>query len=385
VVEDTDREALLEVLNSGVWGIGGTKQAHFEENWSEFTHSRYTVTTSSGSTALVCALRALEIGPGDEVIIPAYTFQATASSILLTNAVPVFADVDSSLCLSPAAAEAAITPRTRALMPVHVAGCPADMDGLKRVAEKHNLTLIEDACQAHGAAWRGQPVGSIGAAGAFSFQSSKNLPAGEGGAVTTSNPLTAARSAAVRNCGNALAGLETDALVGTNFRLTEFQAALLLSGLKRLPAEIALRERNAATLDEQLAKIEGILPLPRAEGVTTHAHHLYIFRYRREVFGGAPRSAFIRALQAEGIPCHGGYQPLYRAPFLSDAAHRTKTGFRDQDAGGYGDLYLPETELACTEAVWLTQRLLLGSDEQTGRIIEAVQKIRDQSRELLKL
>ena len=379
VVDDADRAALTGVLDSGVWGIGGTQQGAFEKEWASFVGSRHAVLTSSGSTALMSALRACGVEPGDEVIIPAYTFQATATAVLYLGAVPIFADIEAGgLCLDPDAVEAAITSRTRVIMPVHVAGRPADMDRFTFLAEKHGLSLIEDACQAHGAAWRDRRVGSIGQAGAFSFQSTKNLCAGEGGIVTTSDPRVAGLANAVHNCGSAGAGLTAEPTVGTNYRMTEFQAALLRSQMRRLPDQIRVREANARTLDQELAKIPGMMPLSRDERITTHAHHLYVFRYDSRACG-VPRRSFLRALNGEGIPCHGGYEPLYRAPFLSEGLNafpHARTGPR------YPNLDLPVTETACHEAVWLTQRLLLSSPDRIQAIIDAVAKVYEYRGEL---
>ncbi|HET6382666.1 MAG TPA: DegT/DnrJ/EryC1/StrS family aminotransferase [Armatimonadota bacterium] len=385
IVDDADRAALIDAMDGGVWGLGGVRSKQFRDAWAKFTGAHYAITTSSGTTALICAMRGLGIGAGAEVIIPAYTFQATATAILQLNAIPVFADIEpGNFCLDASAVESAITDRTRAIMPVHVAGCPADMDALIAIAEKQHLPIIEDACQAHGAAWRGRGVGSIGAAGAFSFQSSKNLAAGEGGAVTTSDAAIAGVASASRNCGTPDAGLESAPLAGANYRMTEFQAALLLSQMRRLPEQIARREENAAVLDRELGDVPGIRPLIRDERVTVHAHHLYIFRYSTDVFAGASRAAFIRALQAEGIPCHGGYQPLYRASFLADALRGTNEGWRHFSDRMYEHLRLPVTESACSDAIWLTQRLLLSDRAQIQAIVDAVAKIHQHRSELAK-
>ncbi len=382
VWDEREEQSLLEVLRSGRWGMtNGSHVQRFEELWARFQHAQYCVCVVNGTSALEIALRALALEPGDEVITPPYTFVATPSAALLVGAIPIFADIDPETYeLDPAAVEAAITPRTRAIIPVHIAGCPPDMDGILTLARQHNLAVIEDAAQAHGAAWRGRRVGALGDLGTFSFQASKNLNAGEGGAIVTNDEALYGRLWSLHNVGRLptpewrTRGWYQHEILGFNYRLTEFQAALLLAQFTRLEEQMARREAGARYLDRALAAIPGIHPQRSDPGVTAHAHHLYIFRYDATCFGGHPREAFLEALRAEGIPCSPGYVPLHHAPAIRTAVSQLcrRLGRSDDPL----DRHLPVAERAgYHEGVWLTQNLLLASEADLAAVPEAVSKI----------
>lgn len=290
----------------------------------------------------------------------------------MTNGVPIFADIDpDTYNLDPKAAEAAITPRTKAIIAVHIGGCPADMDAFPELARKHNLVLIEDCAQAHAAAWRGRKVGAIGDMGCFSFQSSKNINAGEGGIILTNSKEYHERCWSIINVGRIPDGAWYEHhVLGSNYRLTEFQGALLRVQLTRLEEQAARRWENAKFLNEELAKIPGIRPLQVDDRVTMHAYHLYIFRYDSAAFGGMSREQFTAALNAEGIPCSVGYVPLYRTDLFRTQG--TVAGAKVD----YTKVYCPVAERACAdEAIWLFQSMLLGSREDMQDIVDAVAKI----------
>lgn len=365
---ESDMNALKEVLVSGQWGVNNSKVQEFEEKYAELTGVEHSIAVTSGTMALVISLMAAGVGSGDEVIIPPYTFTATAGSVFMVNAVPVFADIDpGTFNLDPKEMEKAITDKTKAVMPVHVGGGPADMDGIMEVAKKHNLIVIEDACQAHVAEWRGKKVGGIGDIGCFSFQASKNLCAGEGGIITTNNKELADECWSYHNCGRVKDGARYEQRgLGANFRMTAWQAAILLSQMERLVEQTETRNRNGLYLSEKLSEVEGIKPTRRDDSITTHAYHLYMFRYNADAFGGAPRARFLEALSAEGIPCSRGYHPLYK----SDA-------FGAGGAVDYSQLHLPVVEKICNEeAVWFKQSMMLGDQEDMDDIIKAVKKIK---------
>lgn len=378
IFDETEEHAILDVLRSGKWwSVEGTKVREFEEAFARFHDAQFAVCVTNGTAALEVALRAAHIGCGDEVIVPPYTFIATATAVLAVGATPVFVDVEEeSLNIDPAKVEEAITPRTRAVIPVHIAGCPADMDGVLEVARKHNLLVIEDAAQAHAAEWKGTKVGAIGDMGCFSFQASKNLNAGEGGAVITNDPHWADQIWSVHNVGRVRGGRWYEHhVLGGNFRMTEFQAAILLCQLRRLPEQTERRTRNAQKLTELLSQIPGIRPPRPDPRVTRHAYHLYIFRYNKEAFGGRPREEFLRALNAEGVPCSAGYVPLYKErvfvnrPASNDLCRRSM--LKD-----YSKVYCPVCERACAEeAVWLYQNMLLGDEEDMADIATAIAKV----------
>jgi|SRR5581483_6565521 len=386
VWDERDERALLEVLRSGRWGShnGGGRVATFCERFAAFHDAQHGVAVTNGTAALEVALRAAGVQPLDEVIAPPYTFVASATAVLAIGAIPVFCDVLPDTYLIDAAdAERRITAATRAIIAVHIAGQPADMDAVLDVARRHHLKVIEDAAQAHGASWRGRKVGALGDAGTFSFQSSKNLNAGEGGMVLTNDRALAERAWSIANVGRIPDGAwYQHELMGWNHRLTEFQGALLLAQLERLPEQFERRERNARYLDRELARIPGIRPQARDERVTGHAHHLYIFRYDRSAFGGHDRGWFLRALRAEGIPCSPGYTtPLYRMPAIINERRRwvelaRAAGHIRQVPASPEDEALPVTERACSEeGVWLTQNVLLADEQDMAQIVEAVAKV----------
>lgn len=376
VWDEREERALLEVLRSGEWGeITGSTVARFQERFAAFQQARFCIAVTNGTAALRLAFRALDVRPGDEVIVPPYTFIATASAAVEIGAVPVFADVDpETYLLDPRAAEAAITERTRVIVPVHVAGCPADMDAFRALAEKYELKLLEDAAQAHGAAWNGRGAGALGDLGTFSFQASKNLNAGEGGAVVTDNEELAEHVWSLHNVGRAREGAwYHHEILGSNERLTAFQAALLLAQMERLPEQIARREAAAAYLDGALSTIEGIRPLRRDPRVTTHAYHLYIFRYDAGAFGGLARDAFVRALGAEGIPCSDGYPPIGAAPAIRNELARLRPLLGR--AVETPTPHVPQADRASAEGVWLPQNLLLSPVEDLEDVAAAIRKV----------
>jgi dTDP-4-amino-4,6-dideoxygalactose transaminase len=378
IFDETEEQAILEVVRSGKWwSVEGTKVREFEEAFARFQDAQFAVCVTNGTAALEVALRAAHIGCGDEVIVPPYTFIATATAVLAVGATPVFVDVEEeSLNIDPTKIEEAITPRTRAIIPVHIAGCPADMDGVLEIARKHNLLVIEDAAQAHAAEWKGTKVGAIGDMGCFSFQASKNLNAGEGGAVLTNNPHWADQVWSVHNVGRVRGGRWYEHhVLGSNFRMTEFQAAILLAQLKRLPEQTERRTQNAHRLTEMLSQIPGIRPPRPDPRVTRHAYHLYIFRYDKNHFGGRPREDFLKALNAEGIPCSAGYVPLYKERvFLNRPI--SKDLCQLSTLKDYSKVQCPVCERACyEEAVWLYQNMLLGDERDIEDIATAVAKV----------
>ena len=245
---EAERKAILEVLESGQWG--GVEQRvvpQFEEQFAALHQCAHGVTCTNGTAALEIAIRALGISFGDEVILPPYTFIASATAILLNQAIPVFVDVDpETYTLDPSKIEEAITPKTKAIMAVHIGGMPCEMDAILHIANKHNLAVIEDSAQAHGAEWAGQRVGSIGTVGCFSFQSSKNMTSGEGGIIVTNDQEVYDRCWSIHNVGRIPGGRWYEhPNLGGNYRMTEWQAAILLAQMGRLHDQMKVRDANA--------------------------------------------------------------------------------------------------------------------------------------------
>ncbi len=364
VFDNRELSALQEVLESGIWGGYHPKVAEFERAFADFHQSRFGITAVNGTVTLETALTAAGIKPGDEVIVPPVSFIATATAVLRIGAVPVFADIDESTCnLSPARVKESITERTRAMIPVHFAGQPADMDALMEIAGAHQLAVIEDCAHAHGAAWRGKSIGSFGAFGSFSFQASKNLTAGEGGFLTSNTEELAEIARSICNQGRRTGGGWYEHVrLGTNYRITGWQAAILLTQLARLPEQLQTREQNARFLNENLKDMD-LISLPYIdERVTRHSFYLYLMRLNLEKFPGLTKAKFVKALTAEGIPCSSGYpHPLYRNTVFGDYKHKVND--------------CPEAEKMCADTLWLSHEVMLAQPEALNDVVSALEKI----------
>lgn len=382
---EEEEARLLCTLRSGHWGrLQGKEVAEFENRFAAMHGCRHGIAVVNGTVSLRAALLAAGIQAEDEVIVPAYTFVATASAVVEANAVPVFADIDlDTFNLDPEAVRAAITARTRAVIPVHFGGQPADMEAITTIARESGLTVIEDAAHAHGATYRGCAAGSLGDLGSFSFQSSKNLTSGEGGIVTTNDDALAEACRSIQNCGRTSDGLwyEHHVIAG-NYRLGEFQGAVLNCQLDRLPQQTETRDSNGRYLASRLSALPGLYPQVRTADCTRHSYHLLLLRIKADQFG-APREAVLRALEAEGIPCSSGYrcslpqQPLFRnkafGPFLAQAASRLD----------YREVRCGRSDRLCHEqAIWLEQSLLLGPREDMEDIANAFEKVHEHRRTL---
>jgi len=384
VFGEPEERGLLGVLRSAKWGRGSGKTVEaFEESYAKLVGARYCLATANGTSALLTALAAAGIEAGDEVVVPPYTFIATINVVLMRHALPVFADTDiETFQIDPKSIEAVMSPRTAAILPVHLGGAACDLDAITSIASRRNCIVIEDACQAHLAEWRGLRVGSIGKAGCFSFQASKNLNSGEGGAMLTNDAQLVERAFAFHNNGRARRTAAPDftyASYGANLRLTEFQGALLLAQMERLERQARQRDENGRYLTSMLAEIDGIRPARTYAGCTRNAYHLYMFRYDASRFAGLSKAGFLKALRAEGIPASGGYAPLNREPFLEQVIQ--SKGYR----AIYGEARLkqwreqnhcPANDRLCSEAIWLTQNMLLGPRSDMEQIVEAIQRIK---------
>lgn len=363
---ERERELLLEVLESGHWGeLSGDKVQSFDARFAAFHDARFALAVPNGT-------QALGVRPSDEVITTAYTFIATASAIFAVGARPVFVDIDPRTNLiDPSLIEAAITSRTKAIVPVHIGGQPCDLDGVLEVARRHGLPVVEDAAQAVGAEWKGTKVGAIGDLGAFSFQESKNLSGGEGGAIVTNREDLHGLAWSLHNCGRGAASGPFDfERLGGNYRMTELTAALLLAQMERLDRQMAVRDQNAATLTSGFAPFAGLNPTAVDGRVTRHAWHLYQMRYDAVAFGGRSRQDFIAALNAEGIPASAGYVPLTGSEAIRTALRDRFAEASVQDIGA-----VPHAGAAGRDTLWLPQTTLLGSDEDTADILTACRKI----------
>jgi dTDP-4-amino-4,6-dideoxygalactose transaminase len=382
VHDETEEAALLRVVRSGHWWrVRGGEVESFERAFAEYHGARYGIAVTSGTVALRIALLAAGLKAGDEVIVPPYTFMATASSVVECNGTPVFVDIESDTYnLDPALVEAAITPRTRAILPVHFAGRAAAMDELMEIARRHDLIVIEDAAHAHGGALNGRGIGSIGHMGCFSFQASKNLNAGEGGIVITNDEALAEECRSIHNFGRRPGGAwyEHEVMSG-NYRMTEFQGAILNAQLARLSDQTDRREANAARLTKRLRDLPGIEPQVRIDAETKKAYHLYLFRFDESIWGMS-RPEFVDAMNAEGIPVTGGYPvPLYKQPVFTGPDFGPFTGAFEANPGlDYRNAYCPVAERACaSEGAWMLHNVLLGTERDVDDIADAFEKVYD--------
>jgi perosamine synthetase len=392
---ETDEKQVLEVLRSGVWSRAGVV-TEFEKKWAEAIGTKRCLAVVNGTNALIAALVNLGIGGGDEVIVPPYTFIATIAAVLQTGAMPVFVDTDQeTFQIDAEKIEAKITPRTRAIVPVHILGLPANMERIMSIAKKHNLIVVEDACQGWLAEINHKKVGSFGNAGCFSFQNSKNIPIGEGGAIVSDDDGFMDRCYSFHNYGNpygtVVGDIKSETIIaGTKLRMAEYQAAIGLAQMQRLEGQTTKRNENAAYLQAQLKEIPGILPYKLYKNVTRAAFHLFPFRYKKEEFEGLTRGEFLKALTAEGIPCAGGYTPLNKMPFLANA-FKTKN---------FQKMYTPEmldynkylqqnqcpvNDNLCEEAVWFAQSMLIAEKSDMDDIVKAIKKIHENAGKLKKM
>jgi len=401
VWDDKEEKALLDVLNSGVWSYNGPKEMEFDKNFAEFTGVKYAIAAANGTVTLQMALEACGIGVGDEVILPGLTWQATAATIVDVNATPVIVDVcEDSWCIDPKAVEAAITPRTKAIVPVHLYGSFSNMDEIMRIAKEHNLYVIEDCAHKHGGEWNGKKAGSIGDVGSFSFQLSKHLSAGEGGVVTTNNFELAEKLDALRNCGRRPEGMsesvdkgaglysdEGNFYQGGNFRITEFQAAILIEGLKRLPEQNATRDANGMYLNTLLADIPGVQPMKRDDRETKEAYFNFAFRYNKDEFKGLPVQKFREALTAEiGIQVSPSYEPLNKCslyqPHTKPSKHKLSEEYWAAIDPRRFDLPVCD-RVYFEESVCIHHKILLGTKADMDMIAAAIQKIYNSAEELM--
>ncbi|MEP6594652.1 MAG: DegT/DnrJ/EryC1/StrS family aminotransferase [Ginsengibacter sp.] len=394
-IAETDEKRVLEVLRSGVWSRDAVV-TEFENKWAKTIGSKRSLMVVNGTSALAISLIQNNIGAGDEVLIPPYTYVATAVAVLNAGAMPVFVDTDpETFQIDPSKIEAKITPRTKAIMPVHFAGLPADMIRIMDIAKKHKLIVIEDACQAHLAEINHQKVGTFGHAGCFSFQNSKILPIGEGGAIVSDDEGFVDRCYSYHNFGFPFGAIianssEISVLKGNKLRMSEYQAAIGLAQLTRLDHQTTTRNENAEYLRSQMQRIPGIIPIKLVENVTRGSYYIFPFRYKKEDFKELTRAGFTAALEAEGVSCLQTYPPLNTMPFLADALksknYQIAYSQEKLDFGKYLiDNACPENDKLCQEAIWFYHPLLLAGKSAMNHIAEAISKIHKYAGDIKKI
>ncbi len=393
VFDDSDKRSVLSALESGSWCSlehgPDSMNGKFEKAFSDYLGSTYGITVDNGTDALALALIAAGVEAGDEVIVPAVTFVATATAVVQVNGRPVFCDIDpETYQIDPKEVEKLINDETKAVVPVHYGGYPADMDELMEIGDENDIMIIEDAAEAHGSEWRGQRVGSIGDLGTFSFQQGKPLACGEGGFIATDDKDLATKCVSYANFGR-IAGepVYQHHWMGSNMRMTEFQAALLLSQFERLPEQTEARHANGEYLASELERIDGISALKRDPRITKRGYYFYLMRYDASGFGGVPRDLFIEALKAEGIRAGMAHnQPIYRNPLFRDMAFGSRgcpiLCPHHREPVDYSKVHCPVAERIYNEEVIAMGKDFLMKRSNVDLVLEAIRKIRDNSHEL---
>ncbi|MHA8063293.1 DegT/DnrJ/EryC1/StrS family aminotransferase [Aquirufa aurantiipilula] len=392
--KENDEKILLEVMRSGVWSRAQTVNL-FEKEWAKTIGTSRCLTVVNGTQALTVAINQAHLGPGDEILVTPYTFVASIQAILANGCIPVFVDINpETFQMDTLKVEAKINKRTKAILAVHILGLPCDMVHLLEIAKKHQLIVIEDACQAPLAEINHQQIGSFGLAGCFSFQNSKNIAIGEGGAIVSNDHGFMDRCYSFHNLGLPF-GIATGSInsgsfmQGTKVRFTEYQAAIGLAQLARLESQTQVRNERAAYLSSLLKNIPGILPYQLYPSVTRAAFHLFPFRYNPSEFKGLSRAHFLQALQAEGVPCSGGYTALNTQVFIQEAfeSKHFKKLYTEEEltySTYMNQNQCPLNDQLCQEAVWFTQNLLLGSKEDMDLIFQSIQKIHREAESIKK-
>ena len=398
VYDDRDIEAATRVIKSGNWGgypYPGLETSQFLQEFLAMQGGQYAIACANGTVTMEVALRAAGIGWGDEVIVPAYTFQATAAAPIAAGAVPVIVDVDpNSYCIYPQAVEAAITEKTKAIIPVHLGAHMADMDAIMELAERFDLVVIEDCAHAHGAKWRGQGAGTIGHFGSFSMQSSKILTAGEGGVLICRTPEMAQKAAGIINCGRSHApggGQEEgeNFVMGANYRMAEMQSALGRVALERFPEQAKEREEMIAYMDEALSEVPGVRVLPRDPRHTTRSFYRYIFAIDTQVYG-FDHDVVCQILDEEGIPCWVGYEAMNHYELFQPQLSKLPVPTAYPEHFDFANMDFPESETACQqEAVWFDEAIFRAGPQGVDDAVATMHKIYENraaiSQELAKL
>jgi len=386
VFDERDIDALTRTIRSGRWGgapFPGPNTVQFAEEFADMQGGHYAVPMMNGTITMEVALRAAEIGWGDEVIVPAYTFQATASAPMAAGAIPVIVDINpDNYCIDPQKVEEAITNKTKAIIVVHIASQMADMDAIMEIAQKYNLIVIEDSAHAHGAKWHHAGAGSIGDFGSFSFQSAKILTTGEGGVLLCKEKHMAERVASIIDCGRPKDLLNQEFTMGVNYRLSEVHAALGLVALERFPEQMAQRQSMADYLEESLSEVPGISLLPRDLRLTQRSFYRYIFNIDPDYFS-CQHDIICYALQKEGIPVDIGYPPMHQYDLFQPQLSKLPVPSAFPEYFEFETMSFPVTHQASHErAVWMSESIFRSNKEDIDDLIKSLHKIAENRGEL---
>ncbi len=389
VFDYRDIEAVTNTIKSGRWGgfpYPGPNTAAFAERFAEMQGGGYAVPMLNGTITMEVALRAADIGWGDEVIVPAYTFQATAYAPMVVGACPVIVDISpDNYCIDPQRVKEAITSKTKAIIVVHIANQMTDMDAIMEIAKTHGLVVIEDSAHAHGARWRGMGSGTIGDFGSFSLQSAKILTTGEGGVLLCKDEKMAERAASIIDCGRPKDADGKNYTMGVNYRWSEIHAALGLVALERFPEQMQERESNADYLEESLSEIEGISLLKRDLRHTRRSFYRYIININPDYFN-CEHQVFCYALSKEGIPVDTGYPAMNRYDLFQPQLSKLPVPSAFPEYFDFENMSLPITERASqVEAVWMGESIFRAGKQGVDDLVAGINKLAQNRGQLSKL
>jgi dTDP-4-amino-4,6-dideoxygalactose transaminase len=394
-LNDDIRSSVIKALEGRHWCrlYPGSLCERFEEEFARFHDAKYGVAVANGTVALELAFKTLSVSFGDEVVVPAVTFIATASAVTEVGGIPIFADIDpATAAISPESLRATVEERidmgrrVKGIAVVHYGGYPVDLDAVLRIASDQGLFVVEDCAHAHGSEWRGRKVGAIGDMGCFSFQETKSMTAGEGGIVITNRDDLVDKARLIHNIGRVVGKPGyIHYILSSNYRMTELHAAILLEVLKIYPEQLKLKYDSGEYLASKLSRIGGVDPLKRDPRITMRGYYYFVIRYNPVEFEGLSKERFIEALRAEGVPASIGYgMPLYRQPaFTRERLIESVPRELIERMPRYEEMHLPGAEYFCKSEVVLPHQVLLAGREGADLIVAAIEKIKENARELL--
>lgn len=378
VYSELELNYVKDVVESKAWWrMTGKHVELFEKEFATYHQTNFALAVSNGTHALELVLLALGLGEGDEVIVPAFTFISTATAVIRCGATPIPVEVLSdTYCIDPASVRRAITPRTKAIIPVHMAGHACEMEELREICREYNLKLVEDAAHGHGGEYEGKKLGSFGDASIFSFQQFKLMSAGEGGIILFQDEQLSDELFRLHNVGRPKNDTKYVHIgLGSNYRMTEFQAAVLRAQLTRLQHQTQIREENAVLLDNLLADIPGIVPQSRSHKVTVvHPHYMYMFRYEPAEFGMMSRELFVKALNAEEIPAFRAYPTIQSTDVFQSFINSGKATAKE--------FVTPKADDIAENVVWIHHKMLLSPRESVEKMVTVIQAIQQYAKRI---
>lgn len=381
IITEEDKKRVMECLEEGRLWRGESKYLpKFEEAFARMHNTKYSLAVTNGTHALEIALAALNIGLGDEVLVPAYTFIATATAVLMRNALPIPVEVDKeNYCMDPLSIEKMITSRTKAIIPVHIAGHACNMEEIMRVARKHNLKVIEDCAHAHGSMFKEKYLGSFGDFGTFSFQAIKTMTAGEGGMLITNNQELYHKAFSFFNCGRTVEGNPYDHIMNSsNYRMSEIQAALLIGQIDRLDRQIAYRNESVKYLNEKLSNIQGVVPQIKEDYAHKQGYSMYMFKYDSTRFGYVDKENFIRKLNQAGFGIRPTYPIFYNTTLFKNLYEDNKQFNLLETKVDYKAFDFPNANEVSNNVVWLPHSFLLSDKAILDRFVDEVRKLKQE-------